>query len=105
MLKQVSLLQGQLDSEAYQIRNAVVECIGNIIRELVVGSVAAMDEQMDGGEDGGQNTAASVQAKQIDECFDLVLERFLDLNSHVRSKAVTTVTKLLECVRFECCFG
>lgn len=101
VLKQISLLQSQLDSEAYQIRNAIVEALGHIIRELVRSSALAEGtDQQQQGEDGGEEPQreAGVQSKQIDTCFELMLDRFLDLNSHVRSKAVATTTKLLECV-------
>lgn len=93
VLKQISLLQSQLDSEAYLIRNAILEALGSIIKELVMANVANGEVEEPADE---EQRESNVAAKQIDACFDLVLERFLDLNSHVRSKAVTTVTKLLE---------
>lgn len=101
VLKQISLLQSQLDSEAYLIRNAIIEAIGSIVKELIVSNVASggdVEESTAAGaaEDDQDQRESNVTAKQIDACFDLVLERFLDLNSHVRSKAVNTVTKLLE---------
>jgi condensin complex subunit 1 len=64
------------------MRMAVVEIIGLLIRDI-----SASDE---GDEDQ--------KKKQIKRFFELLMERYLDLNSWVRSKVLTTLIKLCECV-------
>lgn len=78
--KQMPLLLAHLDSEAHPMRMAIVEIIGLLIRDL------AMSEE---GED-------EVKTKQIKKFFGLLFERYLDLNSYVRSKVLTTIIKLCE---------
>lgn len=78
--KQMPLLLAHLDSEAHPMRMAIIEIIGLLIRDL------AMSEE---GED-------EQKTKQIKGFFDLLFERYLDLNSYVRSKVLTTLTKLCE---------
>ena len=62
------------------MRMAVVEVIGMLIRDI-----SSSDE---GDEDQ--------KKKQIKRYFELLMERFLDLNSWVRSKVLTTLIKLCE---------
>ena len=66
------------------MRMAIVEVIGLLIKDL-----SASDE---GDEEQ--------KKKQIKRYFDLLMERFLDLNSWVRSKVLTTLVKLCEFVDF-----
>lgn len=97
VLKQISLLQRQLDSESYQIRNAIVEVIGILIKDLLNESPVEDDSQGLGANGvGEEQDRQRTQAKQIQAFFDLLFERFLDLNSHVRAKTVTTLIKLME---------
>ena len=66
------------------MRMAIIEVIGLLIKDL-----SASDE---GDEEQ--------KKKQIKRYFDLLMERFLDLNSWVRSKVLTTLVKLCECICF-----
>ncbi|KAJ7086035.1 non-SMC mitotic condensation complex subunit 1-domain-containing protein [Mycena belliarum] len=82
MLKQMSLLLGQLDSEAYPMRIGVVEVIGHIIQDL---AEAEEDESSDGS-----------QKKQINGLYDLLLERALDVSSYVRTKVLGVLSRLCD---------
>ncbi|GAC94074.1 condensin complex subunit [Pseudozyma hubeiensis SY62] len=101
VLKQISLLQKHLDSESYPMRNALIETLGLLIKEL-----ALTDDSLnaDGGDSGSSGDAATdenrgsaeARKKQIETFFDLLIERFLDLNSYVRSKLITVCARLLD---------
>lgn len=62
------------------MRMALIEVIG-----LLITDISASDE---GDEEQ--------KKKQIKRYFELLMERFLDLNSWVRSKVLTTLIKLCE---------
>lgn len=62
------------------MRMAIVEVIGCLVREI-----ATSDE-------GDQEA----REKQINNLFDLLTERLLDLSSYVRAKVITTLSKLCE---------
>ncbi len=62
------------------MRMAIIEVIGLLIKDI-----SASDE---GDEEQ--------KKKQIKRYFELLMERFLDLNSWVRSKVLTTLIKLCE---------
>ncbi|KAF5379043.1 hypothetical protein D9615_006036 [Tricholomella constricta] len=81
ILKQLSLLLEQLDSESYPMRVAVVEVIGYLITEL---ATTGVDEEQ-----------RQVQ-KQINGLYDLLLERIMDLASYVRAKVLQVLCKLCE---------
>lgn len=59
---------------------AIVEAIGTLIQHL--DTLEDLDPQM--------------KQRQQRNFWDLLLDRFLDVNSYVRTKAITTVTKLLK---------
>lgn len=80
VLKQISLLLGQLDSESYPMRVAIVEIIGLLINSL------AMTEGND----------AAIAKKQMDSFWELLMGRFLDTSTYVRAKVIQTIMKLLE---------
>ena len=61
------------------MRMAIVENIGHLIKYLTISE----DEKRE---------------KKINSLFDLLDERFLDLNSYVRAKVLNVITKLCECV-------
>ncbi|KAF8207249.1 non-SMC mitotic condensation complex subunit 1-domain-containing protein [Mycena galopus ATCC 62051] len=82
MLKQMSLLLGQLDSEAYPMRIGVVEVICAIIQDL---AGAEEDESSDGP-----------QKKQINGLYDILLERTLDTSSYVRTKVLGALSRLCD---------
>lgn len=65
------------------MRNAILEVIGLLIKELST------------SEDGGD---PDQQKRQLEAFFDLLFERFLDLNSYVRSKVATVLLKTCEYV-------
>ncbi|WEW60385.1 condensin complex non-SMC subunit Cnd1 [Emydomyces testavorans] len=79
VLKQMTLLAKQLDSEAYTLRCAVIEVCGNLIADL-----SKQDER-------------SENAKtQINSFFDVLEERFLDVNPFCRCRAIQVYMRLCE---------
>ena len=98
VLKQISLLLAHLDSEvcilllffcyhithitykSYPMRMAIVEVIGCLIREIAM------------SDEGDQES----QEKKLNNLFDLLTERYLDLSSYVRAKVITTLSKLCD---------
>ncbi|GFZ43762.1 hypothetical protein JCM24511_01482 [Saitozyma sp. JCM 24511] len=78
--KQMPLLLAHLDSEAHPMRMAIIEIIGMLIRDI-----SSSDE---GDEEQ--------KKKQIKRFFELLTERYLDLNSWVRSKVLQTIIKLCD---------
>lgn len=67
------------------MRNAILEVIGLLIKELST------------AEDSGD---AEQQKRQLEGFYELLFERFLDLNSYVRSKVATVLIKTCEYVFF-----
>jgi len=61
------------------MRMAIVENIGHLIKYLTTSE----DEKRD---------------NKINSLFELLIERFLDLNSYVRAKVFNVIIKLCECV-------
>jgi condensin complex subunit 1 len=59
---------------------AIVEIVGNLIRHLAI----------------SEDYEAGTKKKQIESFWELLMARFLDVNSWVRTKVVQTVIKLLE---------
>ncbi|KAI9441173.1 non-SMC mitotic condensation complex subunit 1 [Lactarius psammicola] len=82
VLKQISLLLSQLDSESYPMRMAIVEIIGHLIRELACSEDLTSD--------------AHQTQKQLNGLYDLLLERTLDLSSYVRSKVFNVLSRLCD---------
>jgi condensin complex subunit 1 len=98
LLKQLSLLLNQLDSEvwqmfdstdaflipfqAYPMRIAIVEVIGHIIQELA----RSLDSDINSGQ----------TQKQINGLFDLLHERILDVSSYVRTKVLAVLSKVFD---------
>lgn len=64
------------------MRNAILEVIGLLIKELSTAS--------------GFDSDPEVQKRQLEAFFDLLFERFLDLNSYVRSKVAVVLLKTCE---------
>lgn len=101
VLKQISLLQKHLDSESYPMRNALIETLGLLIKELALTddslNADAGDASTAGEGDADENRgSAETRKRQIETFFDLLIERFLDLNSYVRSKLITVCARLLD---------
>ncbi|KAH8919555.1 hypothetical protein BT69DRAFT_1284724 [Atractiella rhizophila] len=90
VLKQVAILQKHLDSEFYQVRNAILDVLG-----LLIKSLSAMDDEQ-GPQNPEDENDATQSTKQIDSFFILIFERFLDLNGYVRTKVVQICNKLLD---------
>lgn len=63
------------------MRNAIIEVIGNLIREIT--------NTEDEGEPGQQK-------RELENYFGLLFDRFLDLNAFVRSKVVQVFLKILD---------
>lgn len=87
VLKQMSLLQTHLDSEAYPIRIAMVEVLGHMIRELTLA-----EDEFEPSEEG----ETSARDRQIAHFYDLLLERFLDLTTFVRTRVIHVCNLLCE---------
>ncbi|GAA5881885.1 hypothetical protein JCM3774_005765 [Rhodotorula dairenensis] len=81
VLKQIVLLQKHLDSESYPMRNAILEVLGLLIRELSLTEPGALDLD------------DTKHVRLLESFFQLVFERLLDLNSYVRAKAASTLLK------------
>lgn len=85
VLKQLALLLSQLDSESYSMRNALVDVIGNIIREL-----------SEVPEDGDDSSNKSMHLKQISGLYGLLLERTLDISSYTRVQVFKVLARLCD---------
>ncbi|KAK2812158.1 hypothetical protein FQN50_001515 [Emmonsiellopsis sp. PD_5] len=79
IIKQMTLLARQLDSEAYTLRCAIVEVCGNLISDL-----SKQEERSDN------------YKTQINSFFDVLEERFLDINPYCRCRAIQVYMKLAE---------
>ena len=92
------------------MRNAIIEVIGHLIRDLSNTGADAGAQDIPGEEDDGRGAAglgdeqqqAANQARQVEAFFDLLFSRFLDLSALVRSKVVGVFSKLMECVLISC---
>lgn len=63
------------------MRNAVVEVIGQLVRE-----VAVANDEVD----------AQQAKKQLNGLYELLMERAMDMSSYVRTKVLSTLAKLCE---------
>ncbi|KAL8701918.1 MAG: hypothetical protein Q9224_000272 [Gallowayella concinna] len=79
VIKQMTLLIKQLDSEAYILRCAVIEVCGNLLSDL--------SKQ----EERGENYKT-----QINGFFDILEERFLDTNPYCRSRNIQVYMRLCD---------
>ncbi|KAJ4286197.1 condensin complex non-SMC subunit Cnd1 [Collariella sp. IMI 366227] len=79
VIKQVTLLAKQLDSESYTLRCALVEVFGNMLAHL-----SKSDER-------GEN-----HKTQMNAFFDVLEERFLDINPYCRCRTIQVYVKLCE---------
>ncbi|KAJ3056052.1 Condensin complex subunit [Rhizophlyctis rosea] len=78
VLKQMVHLQVHLDSESHTIRMSLIEAIGNLIHNFL-----AMDN-------------SDSAAKSMHAYYDIIQERFRDVNSFVRVKVLQVLMKLTE---------
>ncbi|KAK3690456.1 condensin-like protein [Podospora appendiculata] len=79
VIKQVTLLAKQLDSESYAVRSALIEVFGNMLAHL-----SKSDER-------GEN-----HKSQMNAFFDVLEERFLDINPYCRCRTIQVYVKLCE---------
>ncbi|PKY07698.1 condensin complex component cnd1 [Aspergillus campestris IBT 28561] len=79
IIKQMTLLAKQLDSESYTLRCAVVEVCGNLIFDL-----SRQEERSDN------------YKTQINAFFDVLEERFLDINPYCRCRAIQVYMKVCD---------
>ncbi|KAI9816571.1 MAG: Condensin complex subunit [Pycnora praestabilis] len=81
VIKQMTMLAKQLDSESYTLRCAVIEVCGNLIIDL-----SKQDEE---GRSESHKT-------QINAFFDVLEERFLDINPYCRCRTIQVFIKLCD---------
>ena len=79
VIKQMTMLAKQLDSEAYTLRCAVIEVCGNLIADL-----------------SKQEERSENHKTQINSFFDILVERFLDINPYCRSRVLQVLQKVCE---------
>ena len=79
VIKQMTLLAKQLDSEAYTLRCAVIEVCGNLIADL-----------------SKQEERSENYKTQINGFFDILEERFLDINPYCRCRTIQVLMKLCD---------
>ncbi|KAH7327737.1 armadillo-type protein [Stachybotrys elegans] len=79
VIKQMTMLAKQLDSESYTLRCALIEVCGNMIAHL-----SREDERSEN------------HKSQLNAFFDVLEERFLDINPYCRCRALQVYMKLCE---------
>jgi len=79
VIKQVTLMAKQLDSESHTLRSALIEVFGNMLAHL-----SKSDER-------GEN-----HKTQMNAFFDVLEERFLDINPYCRCRTIQVYVKLCE---------
>ncbi|KAL4757390.1 condensin subunit YCS4 [Aspergillus foveolatus] len=79
VIKQMTLLAKQLDSESYTLRCAVIEVCGNLIADL-----SKQEERTDN------------YKSQINAFFDVLEERFLDINPYCRCRAIQVYMRICD---------
>ncbi|KAK0625171.1 condensin-like protein [Bombardia bombarda] len=79
VIKQVTLLAKQLDSESHALRSSLIEVFGNMLAHLT-----KSDER-------GEN-----HKTQMNAFFDVLEERFLDVNPYCRCRTLQVYVKLCE---------
>ncbi|KAF2631720.1 hypothetical protein BU25DRAFT_488280 [Macroventuria anomochaeta] len=81
IIKQGALLNNLLDSEAYTLRCAMIEVCGNLINML---SKLSQDDRSD------------AHKRNIDIFFDVLEQRFLDINPYCRCRVMQVYVKLCD---------
>ncbi|TVY81824.1 Condensin complex subunit [Lachnellula suecica] len=79
VIKQMTLLAKQLDSESYALRCALIEVCGNLVADL-----SRQEER-------GDN-----HKSQLNAFFDVLEERFLDINPYCRCRTIQVYVKLCD---------
>lgn len=104
VLRVISLLNKHLDSDSYPMRNAMLEVLGILIKELTTtddalpapveaddAEIASSDEQEETRRGRGD-----ARKRQIEQFWNLICERFLDVNSYVRCKCISVCARLCD---------
>jgi condensin complex subunit 1 len=79
VIKQMTMLAKQLDSESYALRCALIEVCGNLVADL-----SRQEER-------GDN-----HKSQLNAFFDVLEERFLDINPYCRCRTIQVYVKLCD---------
>ncbi|KAI2627602.1 condensin component [Hypoxylon sp. NC1633] len=79
VIKQMTMLAKQLDSESYTLRCSLIEVCGNMIAHLTT-----------------QEERSENHKSQLNAFFDVLEERFLDINPYCRCRAMQVYTRLCE---------
>ncbi|KAI2622760.1 condensin component [Hypomontagnella submonticulosa] len=79
VIKQMTMLAKQLDSESYTLRSSLIEVCGNMIAHLTT-----------------QEERSENHKSQLNAFFDVLEERFLDINPYCRCRAMQVYTRLCE---------
>jgi condensin complex subunit 1 len=79
VIKQMTLLAKQLDSESYALRCALIEVCGNLLADL-----SKQEERSDN------------YKSQLNAFFDVLEERFLDINPYCRCRTIQVYIKLCD---------
>ncbi|KAG0647127.1 xcap-d2 [Hyphodiscus hymeniophilus] len=79
VMKQMTLLAKQLDSESYALRCALIEVCGNLLADL-----SKQEERSDN------------YKSQLNAFFDVLEERFLDINPYCRCRTIQVYIKLCD---------
>ncbi|KAI9052373.1 hypothetical protein LZ554_003723 [Drepanopeziza brunnea f. sp. 'monogermtubi'] len=79
VIKQMTMLAKQLDSESYALRCALIEVCGNLVADL-----SKQEERSDN------------YKSQLNAFFDVLEERFLDINPYCRCRTIQVYIKLCD---------
>ena len=79
VIKQMTMIAKQLDSEAYTLRCAVIEVCGNLIADL-----------------SKQEERSENYKTQINGFFEILEERFLDINPYCRCRTIQVFMKICD---------
>ncbi|KAI2464849.1 condensin component [Annulohypoxylon bovei var. microspora] len=79
VIKQMTMLAKQLDSESYTLRCSLIEVCGNMIAHLTT-----------------QEERSENHKSQLNAFFDVLEERFLDINPYCRCRAMQVYTRLCD---------
>ena len=87
MLKQLVELSRLLDSESYVIRMSLIDVVGDLLIWLLDGMAS----------DNGPELAEQSRKDQMEQFFDIIEERFRDMNAFVRCKVLQVVSRVCKC--------
>ncbi|KAI0150817.1 armadillo-type protein [Xylariaceae sp. FL1272] len=79
VIKQMTMLAKQLDSESHTLRSSLIEVCGNMIAHL-----------------SNQEERSDNHKSQLNAFFDVLEERFLDINPYCRVRAIQVYTRICE---------